>query len=122
MPSADVNRIDREIAYFQAVAAGRKQLYAWDPGHGSLIEMSGDPSTAKAALFVVPGTNTTADSFYGDRPVTGFGSWQVNEASGAVISFTVMTGPIDTGGWVKTTPAACRRSCSAATSSTPSTR
>lgn len=94
VPSADVNRIDREIAYFQAVAAGRKQLYAWDPGHGSLIEMSGDPSTAKAALFVVPGTNTTADSFYGDRPVTGFGSWQVNEASGAVISFTVMTGPM----------------------------
>lgn len=94
VPSADVNRIDREIAYFQAVAAGRKQLYAWDPGHGSLIEMSGDPSTAKAALFVVPGTNTTADSFYGDRPVTGFGSWQVNEASGPVISFTVMTGPM----------------------------
>ncbi len=94
VPSADVNRIDREIAYFQAVAAGRKQLYAWDPSHGSLIEMSGDPSTAKAALFVVPGTNTTADSFYGEDPVTGFANWQVRQSSQGLVAFTVMAGPM----------------------------
>lgn len=94
VPSADVNRIDREIAYFQAVAAGRKQLYAWDPGHGSLIEMSGDPSTAKAALFVVPGTNTTADSFYGADPITRFANWQVRGGRESVLAFTVMTGPM----------------------------
>ena len=94
VPSANVNRIDREIAYFQAVAAGRKQLYAWDPSHGSLIEMSGDPSTAKAALFVVPGTNTTADSFYGEEPITRFANWQVRGGRESVVAFTVMTGPM----------------------------
>lgn len=94
VPSADVNRRDREIAYFQEVAAGRKQLYAWDPGHGSLIEMSGDPSTAKAALFVVPGTNTTADSFYGEDPITRFANWQVRGGRESVLAFTVMTGPM----------------------------
>lgn len=94
VPSADIDAIERETAYFRAVADGRKQLYAWDPDHGSLIEMSGDPATAKAALFVVPGTNTTADSFYGEDPVTGFADWQVDRAGGTVIGFTVMTGPM----------------------------
>ncbi|MBB3158642.1 hypothetical protein FHS07_002338 [Microbacterium proteolyticum] len=94
LPSADIDAIDRETAYFQAVADGRKQLYAWDPRHGSLIEMSGNPSTAKAALFVVPGTNTTADSFYGDEPVTRFADWQVRSGREQVVAFTVMTGPM----------------------------
>jgi hypothetical protein len=94
IPSADIDAIERETAYFQAVADGRKQLYAWGPRHGSLIEMSGNPSTAKAALFVVPGTNTTADSFYGNDPLTGFADWQVNAAGGGVIAFTIMTGPM----------------------------
>lgn len=89
-----VASIDREIAYFRAVEAGQKQVYAWDPVHGSLIEMSGNPSTAKAALFVVPGTNTTADSFYGDDPVTGFADWQVGQSSQALVTFTVMAGPM----------------------------
>lgn len=94
LPSAGVDAIDREIAYYEAVACGRRQLYAWDPAHGSLIEMSGDPATAKAALFVVPGTNTTADSFSGDDPITRFADWQTAQAAGAVVSFTVMTGPM----------------------------
>ncbi|MGN7967796.1 hypothetical protein [Microbacterium sp. 22296] len=94
VPSADIDAIERETAYFQAVADGRRQLYAWDPHHGSLIEMSGDPATAKAALFVVPGTNTTADSFYGEDPVTGFADWQVRGGRGEVMAFTVMTGPM----------------------------
>jgi hypothetical protein len=88
--------IDDEIAYFQAVQEGRKHLYAWDPDHGSLIEMSGDPSRATSALFVVPGTNTEAASFFGEKPVTRFADWQVNNArpSGEVLAFTVMTGPM----------------------------
>lgn len=94
IPSADIDAIERETAYFQAVADGRKQLYAWDPRHGSLIEMSGNPSTAKAALFVVPGTNTTADSFYGDHPATGFADWQVRQSSLGLVAFTVMAGPM----------------------------
>jgi hypothetical protein len=94
VPSADLEGIERETAYFEAVLRGRKQLYSWDPGHGSLIEMTGDPSTAKSALFVLPGTNTTVDSFYIGNHVTGFGEWQVREGSGSVVSFTVMTGPM----------------------------
>lgn len=87
--------IDAELAYFQAVQDGRKQLYAWDPDHGALIEMSGDPSRATSALFVVPGTNTQAASFFGDEPITRFADWQVRNASpGSVIAFTVMTGPM----------------------------
>ncbi|WP_285137010.1 hypothetical protein [Microbacterium sp. lyk4-40-TSB-66] len=94
LPSAGIDAIERETAYFEAVADGRKQLYAWDSHQGSLIEMSGNPSTAKAALFVVPGTNTTADSFYGEDPVTGFADWQVRGGREHVIAFTVMTGPM----------------------------
>lgn len=87
-------RLDREIAYFDAVANGTKQLYAWDPEHGSLIEMAGDPSTAKAALFVVPGTNAKAEAFMSDRPVTDFADWQVGSGGSSVVAFTVLTGPM----------------------------
>ncbi|MBQ9917221.1 MAG: hypothetical protein IJO71_08475 [Microbacterium sp.] len=91
---AERARLDREIAYFDAVANGTKQLYAWDPEHGSLIEMAGDPSTAKAALFVVPGTNAKAEAFMSDRPVTDFADWQVGSGGGSVVAFTVLTGPM----------------------------
>jgi hypothetical protein len=87
-------RLDREIAYFQRVADGTKLLYAWDPDHGSLIEMTGDPSTAKTALFVVPGTNANADAFMSERPVTKFAEWQVRSGGGSVLAFTVLTGPM----------------------------
>ena len=86
--------IDAEIAYFEAVRDGRKQLYAWDPDHGALIEMSGDPSRATSALFVVPGTNTRAESFFGEDPISRFADWQTSTANGMVVSFTVMTGPM----------------------------
>lgn len=98
VPLAEANRrvsdLDREIAYFQAVQDGRKQLYAWDPDHGSLIEMSGDPATATSALFVVPGTNTRAESFFGDEPVTRVAEWETRAGMGAVVSFTVLSGPM----------------------------
>ncbi|WP_278101972.1 hypothetical protein AB0870_10145 [Microbacterium proteolyticum] len=87
-------RLDREIAYFDAVANGTKQLYAWDPEHGSLIEMAGDPSTAKAALFVVPGTNAKAEAFMSEQPITRFADWQVRSGGASVVAFTVMTGPM----------------------------
>lgn len=92
--TARVAEIDREAAYFQAVRVGEKQLYAWNPDHGSLVEMSGNAATAKAALFVVPGTNTTAGSFYGDDPITRFANWQVNGGRGDVVALTVLTGPM----------------------------
>lgn len=91
---AERARLDREIAYFEDVVSGRKQLYAWDPEHGSLIEMAGDPSTARAALFVLPGTNANPDAFMSDRPVTDFAEWQVGSGGGSVVAFTVLTGPM----------------------------
>lgn len=83
-----------EIAYFRKVCDGAKRLYAWDPEHGSLIEMNGDPATARSALFVVPGTNTRAESFMRDPPVTGVADWQVESSGSSVLAFTVMTGPM----------------------------
>jgi hypothetical protein len=56
--------------------------------------MSGDPSRATSALFVVPGTNTEAASFFGDQPITRFADWQTRAGEGSVVSFTVMTGPM----------------------------
>lgn len=91
---AERARLDREIAYFEDVVNGRTQLYAWDPDHGSLIEMSGDPSTAEAALFVLPGTNANPEAFMSDRPVTDFAEWQVGSSGGSVVAFTVLTGPM----------------------------
>lgn len=91
---AERARLDREIAYFDAVANGTTQLYAWDPEHGSLIEMAGDPSTATAALFVVPGTNARTEGFMSERPVTDFANWQVGSGGGSVVAFTVLTGPM----------------------------
>jgi len=89
-----LRELDLEIAYFEAVHDGRKQLYAWDPDHGSLIEMSGDPSRATSALLVLPGTNTRAESFFGEEPITRFADWQTSTAHGSVVSFTVLTGPM----------------------------
>ncbi|CAH0159715.1 hypothetical protein [Microbacterium sp. Bi128] len=89
---AERARLEREIAYFEKVRDGTKLLYAWDPDRGSLIEMAGDPSTAKAALFVVPGTNTDADAFMTEHPVTDFAEWQVGSSGASVVAFTVMTG------------------------------
>lgn len=91
---AERARLEREIAYFERVQAGTTLLYTWDPDHGSLIEMVGDPSTAKAALFVVPGTNTDADAFMTEHPVTDFARWQEGSSGGSVVAFTVMTGPM----------------------------
>uniref|UniRef100_UPI0003B76F7D hypothetical protein n=1 Tax=Microbacterium sp. B19 TaxID=96765 RepID=UPI0003B76F7D len=91
---AERARLDREIAYFEDVANGRKQLYAWDPEHGSLTEMAGDPSTAKAALFVLPGTNAKPEAFMSERPLTDFAEWQVGSGGGSVVAFTVLTGPM----------------------------
>lgn len=91
---AERRRLDREIAYFEKVADGSKSLYAWDPQHGSLIEVTGDPSSARAALFVVPGTNADAEAFMKDEPVTDFARWQVGASGGSVVAFTVLTGPM----------------------------
>ena len=90
----ELRRLEREIAYFEKVQDGSRMLYAWDPERGALIEMSGDPSSAKAALFVVPGTNTDADAFMKEEPVTRFAEWQVQAGGGSVLAFTVMTGPM----------------------------
>ncbi len=91
---AERRRLDREIAYFEKVAAGTKSLYAWDALRGSLIEMTGDPSSATAALFVVPGTNADAEAFMRDKPLTDFAQWQVGGSGGSVVAFTVLTGPM----------------------------
>lgn len=91
---ARVEQTTREIAYFASVARGDTHLYGWDPDRGALIEMTGDPARATAALFVVPGTNTDMHLFMDPRPVTRFAQWQVRSARADVVAFTVLTGPM----------------------------
>lgn len=84
------------LDYLRRAADGRVQLYLWDPQHSAVIEMTGDPKTAKSILFVVPGTNTDVSSFTAADPVTAFARWQVRHARAGdgIVAFTVMTGPM----------------------------
>ena len=84
------------INYLRRAVAGDVQLYLWQPDKGAVIEMSGDPRTAKSALFVLPGTNASINEFTSTNPTTGFANWQVDRAQppGSVVAFTVLTGPM----------------------------
>ncbi|MDL9981087.1 hypothetical protein [Microbacterium candidum] len=84
------------LRYLRRAADGQVQLYLWDPQHSAVIEMTGDPQTARSILFVVPGTNSDVSSFTAADPVTAFARWQVAHARPAdgVVAFTVMTGPM----------------------------
>ena len=84
------------VNYLRRVADREVQLYLWRPEKGAIIEMAGDPRTAKSALFVMPGTNASISEFTSDNPTTGFANWQVERSvpPGSVLAFTVLTGPM----------------------------
>lgn len=83
------------IRYLERVVAGEVQLYLWQPENGAVIEMAGNPETAKSALFVVPGTNARIGEFTSSNPTTRFANWQVNNSrTQSVVAFTVLTGPM----------------------------
>lgn len=85
----------RYVDYLRRVVNGDVQLYLWRPEKGAVIEMSGDPHTAKSALFVVPGTNASISEFISDSPTTEFANWQVEYSrTHTVLAFTVLTGPM----------------------------
>ncbi|APZ35618.1 hypothetical protein BOH66_16300 [Microbacterium aurum] len=94
--TVNTNFVDPHLVnYLRRVADGDVQLYLWRPEKGAIIEMAGDPRTAKSALFVVPGTNASISEFTSDNPTTRFASWQVEKsASHSVLAFTVLTGPM----------------------------
>lgn len=85
-----------EKEYWSKVAAGEKQVYLYGPDNGALIEMAGDPLSAKSALFVVPGTNTAIKSFMSSNAFTAFAEYQVAnaDARGPVVAFTILAGPM----------------------------
>lgn len=60
LATVNTNFVDPHLAnYLRRVADGDVQLYLWRPEKGAIIEMAGDPRTAKSAMFVVPGTNAS---------------------------------------------------------------
>ncbi len=76
-----------ERDYLQRVASGDADLYLYDPDHGAIIEMFGDPSGADVILSFMPGTNTTMESFYESTAgsgITALARWQVNNPDPAV--------------------------------------
>ncbi|MDF2583717.1 alpha/beta hydrolase [Microbacterium arborescens] len=91
---ANASTLAQEREYLERAVRGDIQLYLYDPEQGALIEMTGDPATAKSVLFVVPGTNTTMQSFMGAGDVTDFATWQVENAyeHAPVLAFTVLAG------------------------------
>lgn len=91
---ANASTLAQEREYLERAVRGDIQLYLYDPEQGALIEMTGDPATAKSALFVVPGTNTTMQSFMGAGDVTDFARYQVDVADrrAPVLAFTVLAG------------------------------
>ena len=97
LATVNTNFVDPHLVnYLRRVADGDVQLYLWRPEKGAIIEMAGDPRTAKSALFVVPGTNASISKFTSDNPMTGFANWQVERSvpPGSVLAFTVLTGPM----------------------------
>lgn len=97
LATVNTNFVDPHLVnYLRRVADGDVQLYLWRPEKGAIIEMAGDPRTAKSALFVVPGTNASISEFTSDNPTTGFANWQVERSvpPGSVLAFTVLTGPM----------------------------
>ncbi|MDQ1215472.1 alpha/beta hydrolase [Microbacterium arborescens] len=93
---ANASTLAQEREYLERAVRGDIQLYLYDPEQGALIEMTGDPATAKSVLFVVPGTNTTMQSFMGSGTITDVAEWQVQSADrrAPVIAFTVLAGPM----------------------------
>lgn len=73
-----------EIGYLDRVARGDVQLYLYEPRDERIIELVGDAHRADVILSVMPGTNTTMESFYtssATHGITALAHWQVMNPS-----------------------------------------
>ena len=71
-----------------------RQILAFDPGQGVLIELNGDVSTASSVVVLVPGMNTTIEGSAADtRTARQF----VEATGGAVAAITYLGGPFPRG-------------------------
>lgn len=94
---AKIDELQLELDYLERVESGDVQLYLFDPEREHIIEMFGDPDTAKSTLSFMPGTNTTMESFYrtDEHRITALAEWQVANArggAGSVAAFVVKQG------------------------------
>ena len=72
---AEISRLLAERGYLQKAVEGTVQLYLYDPSTRSIIEMIGTPGPQTTAINTyVPGTFTSAFSFYGGG-VQQVGTW-----------------------------------------------
>lgn len=84
---ARVRALQTEIGYLERVARGDVTLYLFAPQKGHIIEMFGDPHRADVLLTVMPGTNTTMNSFYtatAREGITALARWQAERAAPGV--------------------------------------
>ncbi len=84
---ARVRALQTEIGYLERVARGDVTLYLYAPQKGHIIEMFGDPHRADVLLTVLPGTNTTMNSFYTATEregITALARWQAERAAPGV--------------------------------------
>lgn len=92
-----LRRLELEASYLERVQRGEVQLYLYEPNDGRIIEMFGDPDTARSIMSFIPGTNTNVESFYSstdEAGITALTRWQVARAiePGSVAGFVVMQG------------------------------
>lgn len=84
-----------EIAYLEAVLAGDRQLYAYDPWNDRIVEMIGDPTTATTTIMYLPGTTINFEKFW-SLEAQQVAEWLVTEDADRGISsvaFVYMDGP-----------------------------
>lgn len=91
---ARVRTLQTEIGYLERVARGDVTLYLYAPQDGRIIEIFGDPHKAEVLLTVMPGTNTTMDSFYTATErdgITALARWQAGHpAPGVTVASLVV--------------------------------
>lgn len=82
-----------ESDYLRRVDDGTYQLYLYDPGRERIVQMIGDPSTAKYSVTYVPGTTTDMNSFYGGG-IQAASKYLVEEdLAGTTVAFVYKDGP-----------------------------
>jgi hypothetical protein len=78
-----IRELEAERGYLERAARGEILLYAYEPKNGTIIEMIGNPDEAAVIMSFMPGTNTTAESFYSSSAsegITALTRWQVEHA------------------------------------------
>ncbi|GAA1790195.1 hypothetical protein [Agromyces lapidis] len=100
--SEETDLLRKQIAYLEQVVDGDIQLYLYQPENDRIIELIGDPTTAKRVMSFMPGTNASLELMYDglvdpDDPYRSgsqqeFTAWQVANGGGDLLGFVFKDG------------------------------